>query len=122
MIPGLPTDASAPILEAATSFSSNEVQNSYYVENGSYLRLKNVQLGYTLPVDVIQKVGLSKLRIYVQAANLFTITNYSGPDPEIGFNPSTTDPNDGGSPTAFGIDEGAYPTHREFIIGINLSY
>lgn len=115
-------DASAPILEAATSFSSNEVQNSYYVENGSYLRLKNVQLGYTLPVDVIQKVGLSKLRIYVQAANLFTITNYSGPDPEIGFNPSTTDPNDGGSPTAFGIDEGAYPTHREFIIGINLSY
>lgn len=114
-------DASAPILEDATSFSSNEVQNSYYVEDGSYLRLKNLQLGYTLPVDVIQKVGLSKLRIYVQAANLFTITNYSGPDPEIGFN-AGGGPDQGGSPTAFGIDEGAYPTHREFIIGINLSY
>ncbi len=115
------TNASAPILEAASSFSSNEVQNSYYVEDGSYLRLKNLQLGYTLPADLIQKVGLSKLRIYVQAANLFTITNYSGPDPEIGFN-SGGGPDQGGSPTAFGIDEGAYPTHREFIIGINLSY
>lgn len=115
-------NASAPRLEAASSFSSNEVQNSYYVEDGSYLRLKNLQLGYTLPLDVIERVGLSKLRIYVQATNLFTFTGYSGPDPEIGFNPSNGDPNDGGSPTAFGIDEGAYPTHREFIIGINLSY
>jgi len=114
-------NASAPILEAASSFSSNEVQNSYYVEDGSYLRLKNIQVGYNIPSSILSRAGIQSLRVYVQAANLITITNYSGPDPEIGYNDNGS-AEAGGSPTAFGIDEGAYPTQRQFLIGINLSY
>lgn len=114
-------DASAPILEAASSFSSNEVQNSYYVEDGSYLRMKNVQLGYTLPSNILSGSGISSLRVYVQAANLVTVTNYSGPDPEVGYN-AGGGAEAGGAPTAFGIDEGSYPTARQFRVGISLSY
>ncbi|SMO54972.1 TonB-linked outer membrane protein, SusC/RagA family [Fodinibius sediminis] len=114
-------NASAPILEAASTFSTNEVQNSYYVEDGSYLRLKNVQLGYTIPKDILAPSGISSLRVYVQAANLITVTNYSGPDPEVGYN-AGGGADAGGAPTAFGIDEGAYPTARQFRVGISLSY
>jgi hypothetical protein len=81
------------------------------VEDGSYLRAKNVQLGYTLPADLISKYGMGSLRVYVQAANLFTITNYSGIDPEIS-----------GGTTAFGIDEGNYPNMRQYLVGLNVSF
>jgi TonB-linked SusC/RagA family outer membrane protein len=103
-------NASAPIQETGGSFSTANVPNSYFVEDGSYLRLKNIQLGYNLPTKILDKVGLDRLRLYVQGANLFTITNYSGVDPELT-----------GSATAFGIDEGAYPTPKQIILGVNLS-
>lgn len=106
-------DASVSIQETSGgAFSSNGVPNSYYVEDGSYLRLKNLVVGYSLPVDLIQKISLEKLRVYVQAANLFTITGYSGIDPEIG----------GASPTSFGIDRGAYASTKQFLFGVNLSF
>ncbi|MHC2993097.1 TonB-dependent receptor [Pontibacter sp. HJ8] len=104
-------NATAPIQEASGSFSTTNVPNSYYVENGSYLRAKNVQLGYTLPKSLLSSYGVGSLRIYVQAANLFTITNYSGIDPEIS-----------GGTTAFGIDEGNYPNMRQYLAGINVSF
>ncbi|MGY5850670.1 SusC/RagA family TonB-linked outer membrane protein [Salegentibacter sp. F14] len=103
-------NATAPIQETGGSFSTANVPNSYFVEDGSYLRAKNVQLGYSFSEDFLDRLGLERLRIYVQAANLFTITNYSGVDPELT-----------GTATAFGIDEGAYPTPRQFIGGINLT-
>lgn len=103
-------NATAPIQETGGSFSTANVPNSYFVEDGSYLRAKNVQLGYSFSQDFLDRLGLDKLRVYVQAANLFTITNYSGVDPELT-----------GTATAFGIDEGAYPTPRQFIGGINLT-
>ncbi len=104
-------DAKAPIQETVGSFSTANVPNSYFVENGGYLRARNIQLGYTLPANTLQKLGVSRLRVYVQAANLFTITNYSGLDPELT-----------GNTTSFGIDTGAYPNQRQYLFGINLSF
>jgi TonB-linked SusC/RagA family outer membrane protein len=113
-------NAKAPIQETTQSFSTNSVPNSYFVENGSYLRLKNVQIGYTLPSTALQKIGVSRLRVYISGANLFTVTKYSGVDPEIG----TSSANDGvaGAQTAYGVDEGAYPNQRTFLFGVNLHF
>ncbi|MFT4152754.1 SusC/RagA family TonB-linked outer membrane protein [Parafilimonas sp.] len=85
--------------------------NSYFVENGSYLKLKNVQLGYSFSPSMLSKAGMESLRIYVQSVNLFTITPYSGIDPEIS-----------GSVTDFGVDHGIYPTERQFLFGINVKF
>src|SRR5690606_897851 len=74
-------DAVLPILDANDSRSQQP--SSYFIENGSYFRLKNLTLGYTFPADLLQKLGLQSARIYVQGQNLFTITDYSGIDPEI---------------------------------------
>lgn len=104
-------DASVPIQESDNSFSTNQVPNSYFVEDGSYLRLKNVQVGYTLPARLMNPLGVEQLRVYAQAANLFTITGYSGIDPEIS-----------GNVTSFGIDEGTYSTPRQFLFGVNLTF
>ena len=105
-------NAKAPIQENAGSFSTNNVPNSYFVDNGAYLRAKNIQLGYTLPAGLLNRLHVDRLRVYIQAANLFTITKYKGIDPEIG----------GSGVTDFGIDEGAYPSQREFLVGVNLSF
>ena len=103
-------NATAPIQETEGKVSTTSVPNSYFVEDGSYLRAKNLQLGYSFPQDWMNDFGVNRLRIYVQATNLFTITNYSGIDPELT-----------GGATAFGIDEGAYPVPKQFLVGINLS-
>ncbi|RDV15080.1 TonB-dependent receptor [Pontibacter diazotrophicus] len=111
-------NATAPIQENVGSFSTSTVPNSYYVENGSYLRAKNVQLGYTLPTSLLTNYGIGSLRVYVQAANLFTITNYSGIDPEItGYDASGNI-----TSTGFGIDEGNYPNLRQYLVGLNVSF
>ncbi|MBA0882448.1 SusC/RagA family TonB-linked outer membrane protein [Flavobacterium undicola] len=83
--------------------------SDFYLEKGDYLRLKLVQLGYSLPSDMISKIGASKLRMYLTAENLFTLTKYTGYDPEIG----------GG---VFGIDKGVYPQARTFMLGVNLQF
>lgn len=111
-------NATAPIQETESSFSTDGVPNSYYVEDGSYLRLRTVQLGYTLPVDIVDRIGVRNLRLYVQGNNLVTFTGYSGPDPEIGF---FTGGGEGGGPTNFGIDEGQYPTPRQILFGLSFS-
>ncbi|MDR6805228.1 TonB-linked SusC/RagA family outer membrane protein [Dyadobacter sp. BE32] len=108
-------NATAPIQENTGSFSTTNVPNSYYVENGSYLRAKNAQIGYTLPKHLTQALKIDRLRVYVQTANLFTITKYSGPDPEVGQSQVA------GS-TAFGLDEGVYPNTRQFLVGLNLTF
>ncbi|MET6999970.1 SusC/RagA family TonB-linked outer membrane protein [Chitinophaga defluvii] len=110
-------NAVAPIQENEGNFSSNSVPNSYFVENGSYLRAKTMVLGYTLPKETLSRIGIEKFRVYIQASNLFTITKYSGLDPEV-TNSSAT----GYSSTAFGVDEGAYPNVRQYLIGVNVSF
>jgi TonB-linked SusC/RagA family outer membrane protein len=90
-------------------------QNStFFVEDGSYLRMKNLQIGYSLPKILTQKLKIEHLRVYVQATNLFTITKYSGLDPEIRMTQANAD-------RGMGIDEGIYPTSRIFMVGINLN-
>ncbi|MCC9134821.1 SusC/RagA family TonB-linked outer membrane protein [Pontibacter silvestris] len=111
-------DATAPIQENVGSFSTSTVPNSYYVENGSYLRAKNAQIGYSLPASLTSKYGIGRLRVYVQAANLFTITKYSGVDPEI----TGYDDTGGVKTTGFGIDEGNYPNMRQYLFGLNVSF
>jgi len=108
-------DAEAPIQEVGRTFSTNAVPNSYFVEDASYLRIQNLQLGYTLPDRWIQRLGAQSLRVYVQASNLYTFTGYSNPEPEIGG----SDPTD---VTSFGIDEGSFPTPRQFLGGVNLTF
>jgi TonB-dependent starch-binding outer membrane protein SusC len=102
------TNAKLPIYTQDNLNSTNDAQiSSYFVESGSYMRLKSVELGYTFP----KIKGITKLRFYVQAYNLLTFTHYSGLDPEV---------NDG-NPKSLGIDfGGSYPPARKFLIGINL--
>ncbi len=113
-------NARVTILENKSTFSSNEVFNSYYIENGSYLRCKQLQIGYSLAPAILKTVGIEKLHFYVQAANLFTVTKYTGPDPELsgGNDPNTGRPQAAG----FGIDYGNYPTQRTFIVGANITF
>ncbi|HEY4323078.1 MAG TPA: TonB-dependent receptor [Mucilaginibacter sp.] len=87
--------------------------SSAFIENGSYLKLKTVNIGYTLPTAIAKKLALAKLRLYVSSQNLFTITSYKGLDPEIGTQ--------GGNATQNGIDNGAYPSSRFFTIGLNVT-
>lgn len=83
--------------------------SDFYLEKGDYLRLKVVQLGYSLPSNLYKKIGASKLRFYLSSENLLTLTKYSGYDPEIG----------GG---VFGIDKGVYPQARSFMLGVQLQF
>lgn len=86
--------------------------SSFYIEEGDYMRIRNILLGYSLPASLLNDAGVIKgLRLYVNAQNLFTFTSYSGFDPEIG---ST-------NPIRAGIDDGVYPQPRTFAFGINLT-
>ena len=105
------TDAKVPIAENASNFSNNNAVNSYYLEDGSFLRMKNLTIGYTLPSSILNKVKIDKVRIYVQGTNLFTATKYTGLDPEI-F----------GADDSFGVDEGMVRSPRQFLIGLNVNF
>lgn len=83
--------------------------SDFYLEDGSYFRLKTLQLGYSLPGSMSQKIGLQKVRIYIMSENLLTFTRYTGYDPEIG----------GG---VMSIDRGIYPQARSFMIGLNVGF
>ena len=83
--------------------------SDFYLEKGDYLRIKTVQLGYSLSKNVIENLGLTRLRVYVTGENLFTFTKYTGFDPEIG----------GG---VFGIDRGFYPQARTGLVGVNVQF
>jgi TonB-dependent starch-binding outer membrane protein SusC len=102
-------NATVPKASNKSNFSTNAVPNSYYIEDGSYLKMKNIQLGYSLPTTLLDRVSIKSLRVYVQAVNLFTITKYSGLDPEIA-----------GEDRNFGVDYGNYPNVKQFIFGVNL--
>jgi TonB-dependent starch-binding outer membrane protein SusC len=95
--------------------------NDYIVEDASYFRLKNLQLGYTLPSSITSKAGISNLRIYVSADNLFTLTKYSGYDPEVGSAQysATLQRND---PMAAGIDQASYPVGKKYLFGVNVTF
>jgi len=96
-----------------TSATRNGVFSDYFVEDGSYLRVRNVQIGYVLPKNLSNKLGSDYVRIYFSANNLFTITNYMGYDPDIGS---------AGGALSNGIDYGFYPQARTIMGGINIKF
>ncbi|MDH5602356.1 MAG: SusC/RagA family TonB-linked outer membrane protein, partial [Cyclobacteriaceae bacterium] len=93
------TNALGPIFESAANFSTNLNANSWYMEDGSYLRLQNITVGYTLPEALYSKLKVENLRVFASTNNLWTITGYSGMDPGVG----------GDVDTRFGIDVGNFP-------------
>lgn len=111
-------DAKLPILDENDAFSS--VPSSYYVEPGSFFRLQNVQLTYTIPTTVASRVGLNNARVYIQSTNLITITKYSGLDPEV--NLRNTNAGQSGQDAQIGMDEGRYPAPRNFIVGLSIGF
>ena len=115
-----PTNMNTDIPRATLSDpANNRRSSSFYVEDGSYLRLKSMQLGYTLSSAFVKKIQLSGVRVYVQGQNLLTATRYTGYDPEIGR---------GGSPSqaaglfGAGVDVGIYPQARSFFAGIDITF
>lgn len=105
-------NATIPIFETASNFSTNTQANSFYVENGDYFRLQTVTLGYTMPKNILEKLKMNKLRVFASANNLFTISKYQGLDPGVG----------GNADTQFGIDVGNYPLTRSYTVGLNIGF
>lgn len=96
--------------------------STFYIENGSFLKMRVAQIGYTFAPSILKTIGVAKLRVYVQGTNLFTITKYTGPDPELV--PSINNLGNGQNQSAaFGIDFGAYPNNQKsYLVGINMSF
>jgi TonB-dependent starch-binding outer membrane protein SusC len=102
--------------------NNNKRPSDLFIEDGGYLRARVVQLGYTLPKKMYQRLFVSSVRVYMSVQNLFTITKYSGSDPEI-LKPYGTDgSNNQSRNTDIGVDLGAYPQPRTFIAGINVNF
>ena len=105
-------NAKTPIQLSSGSFSTSAAVSSYYVEDASYFRLRNMQIGYTFNSALLKKIRISKARIYLQATNLFTLTRYPGLDPEVITNDDR----------ASGIDLNNYPTVKQVSFGANINF
>jgi TonB-linked SusC/RagA family outer membrane protein len=115
------TNTTVPIAEVAGNASTSGLFNSYYLEDASFLKMRSLQIGYTIPQNKLTKLGIDRFRVYLQGANLFTITKYSGIDPEL--TPSANNLGSGQGTAAFGIDYGNYPNNqRSFLIGVNVTF
>lgn len=108
--PELGNNAAAPIWESATNLSTSGAANSWYVENGNYVRLQRLALMYNLGSDFLESVGLRKFEIGFSANNIMTLTKYSGLDPVVG----------GDADTTFGVDVGNYPVTPSYLLNINI--
>jgi TonB-linked SusC/RagA family outer membrane protein len=103
-----------PVADATSTFSNDQTINSWYVEPGSFLKLRTLQVGYTFSSQQLKFVGVDKLHVYLQGSNLFTATKYSGLDPEL---EAVSGQN------GLGTDIGNYPNNeRKFIVGVNLTF
>jgi hypothetical protein len=94
--------------------SSAFYPNSWAVEDGSFIRINNITIGYTLPGSITNRLKIQRLRVYVTGNNLAVLTGYSGYDPEVNTRRAT--------PMTPGIDYSAYPRSRSFLFGLNLSF
>ncbi len=95
-----------------TEATRNTEFSDYYVEDGSFVRLRNLQLGYTLPESVMQRMKMGSFRVYVAANNLITLTRYQGFDPDLGS----------AAVLASGVDFGMYPQARTYMVGVNVKF
>jgi TonB-linked SusC/RagA family outer membrane protein len=110
--PALGNNAEAPIWESASNISTSAAENSWYVENGDYMRIQNISLGYNIPKSYTSKLGIKRAKFTLSANNILTFTKYKGLDPGVG----------GAADTGFGIDVGNYPVTRSFNASINLTF
>jgi len=101
-------------LSSKVSLGSDRGRLQRYVEDGSYVRLKNITLGYSLPLSVTNRIGVSRLRAYVSGTNLITLTKYTGYDPEV----SAYNNND----AQIGVDLSNYPTAKIITFGLNVTF
>ncbi len=101
-----------------TAKSNNARPSSRFLEDGSYVRLKNLQIGYTLHKKTLDILGISQIRVYASGTNLLTLTKYSGLDPEMTISDNSKNEGD----IANGIDWGTYPSARTFMLGININF
>jgi len=108
---GSGTSNSVPRAVGGASINT-DLFSDFYVEDASFLRLQNVQVGYTFNEDKLESLGIDKLRIYVSGNNLFTITDYYGYDPSAS----------NGAPIGSGIDKGFYPVASSYLLGVNLNF
>ena len=105
------TNTNIPRFENVSNSSTNGDLNSYYVEKGSYFRLRSLKLGYNISPSMLRRAGIEKLRLFIQGTNLFTATKYTGTDPEVS-----------GVDTNFGVDVGNYPVNRQVLVGLSLGF
>ncbi len=111
------TNTSVPRL-SLNDLNNNIRPSSYYVQDGSYLKLKTLQLSYTFARETLSKLKMQRLRLYIESTNLFMITGYDGLDPEVVLqNYSSDDRN-----LDIGVDRGIYPQSRTFTFGVNLEF
>ncbi|MDD4226886.1 MAG: TonB-dependent receptor [Mariniphaga sp.] len=106
-----PTNTNTDIPKASGTYSS--IASSRWIEDGSYLRLKNLSLGYNIPGEVLGKMKIDRLRVYLSAQNLLTITNYSGYNPDVSYRDGNT---------SLGLDYGSYPGTKSVTLGLNLIF
>jgi TonB-linked SusC/RagA family outer membrane protein len=106
------TGGTLPVLNANDTYSGS-ISTDYYIESGSYLRLRQLQIGYTLPSGLLNRVGLSRARFYIQGQNLFTVTKYSGPDPDINIQ---------GGELSMGVDQFRTPSPTVYILGASFGF
>ena len=112
------TNTSSSIPRLSLDDTNNNIRpSSYYVSDGSYVRLKTLTIGYNF-ADLAKKIHSGNLRIYIQAQNLFTITGYEGMDPEVGLQSYSSDSRN----LDIGVDRGLYPVSRTFIVGVNVGF
>ena len=108
-----PTNTNTDLPALSQNITNSEVNaNSFFVEDGSYFRMKNLQIGYTLGKKVAGKIGSESIRFYLQGSNLFTITGYDGLDPEVVSYDNLT----------LGVDNGVYPISKIYTIGLNIKF
>ena len=96
--------------------NDNDRLSTRYIEDGSYIRIKNVSLGYTFPKSVLERYKIENIRVYMNIQNLYTFTKYSGFDPEVGA--STQD----STGLTFGVDNGRYPSPMTCSFGVNVTF
>ncbi len=112
------TENGLPAVTQDSNLSASEAEPSTkYVEDGSYLRMKNVVIGYSLPRTLSDKLKVEKIRFYLQGRNLITLTDYSGLDPEVNLRNFTGS----NANLTIGVDSGQFPVNRSIIFGINVS-
>ena len=109
------TDAKLPIPRSNDVISSNP--STYYLEDGSYFRLKNVQLSYNVPANLLRSLGIGGATVYIQGQNLATFTKYTGLDPEVNLRNFGA-----GADRQIGVDEGTYPAFRSTNFGLNIQF